>query len=92
LIFDGLPIYYILIAIKNILSWTLVIIEHDASIFNLIDFTNPIILTTIIVLLVIILGLMIYSRNILKTYVKKLKTENRALIGESEEAVLLKMI
>ena len=76
MIFDGLPIYYILIAIKNILSWTLVIIEHDASIFNLIDFTNPIILTTIIVLLVIILGLMVkliiiffFNRNIFLIYI-----------------------
>ncbi|ORX84233.1 hypothetical protein BCR32DRAFT_266448 [Anaeromyces robustus] len=92
LLFNGLPIYYLIIGIKNAICWILVIIENDVSFFNLVDFTNPIILSIIIIFCLVVIVAMIYSRNILQTYVKKLKTENRGLIGESEEAVLLKMI
>lgn len=92
LIFEGLPIYYIFIGVKCILCWPLALAEHDVSLFNIIDFTNPIVIGILIFLLIIIIISMIYSRNILKTYVQKLKSDNSGLIGESDEAVLLKMI
>ncbi|ORX43285.1 hypothetical protein BCR36DRAFT_336317 [Piromyces finnis] len=92
ILFEGLPFYYIAIAIKNMICWSFEFINNDISFFNLIDFKNPMIMGVMLVVLIVIIVTMIYSRNILKTYVKKLKTENRALIGESEEAVLLKMI
>ncbi|OUM56477.1 hypothetical protein PIROE2DRAFT_18910 [Piromyces sp. E2] len=86
IIFEGLPIYYIVIGIKNMICWPFELIQQEGSLFNIIDFKNPIIMGIILVVLIVVIITMIYSRNILKTYVKKLKTENRALIGESEEA------